>query len=46
MKKRMFFAFTLFALLFTLVVWQYAAAELVELQKKPHPVEQKYTETV
>lgn len=46
MKKRMFFGFALFALLFTLVVWQYAAAELVELQKKPHPVEKFHTETV
>lgn len=43
MKKRMFFGLSVFALLFTLVAWQYASAELVELQKKPKPVEKEYS---
>ena len=41
MKKKIFFGFTLFAMLFTLVAWQFAAAELVELQKKSLQVEQE-----
>ena len=44
MKKRMFFGLTLFAMLFTLVAWQYASAELVELQNKPQVTEQTYSE--
>lgn len=34
MKKRMFYGFTLFVFLFMLVAWQFAAAELAELQSK------------
>ena len=44
MKKRMFFGLTLFAMLFTMVAWQYASAELVELKKKPEPSESNYSE--
>ncbi|MFD0977490.1 hypothetical protein [Salinimicrobium gaetbulicola] len=32
MIKRMFFGFTLFVALFTLVAWQFAKEELTELQ--------------
>ncbi len=43
MKKRMFYGFTLFVFLFMLVAWQFAAAELAELQAKPKssPVQKK-----
>lgn len=41
MKKRMFFGLSLFAMMFTLVAWQYAADELVEIQKEPLKVEQQ-----
>ncbi len=44
MKKKMFFGLTFFAMLFTLVAWQYASAELVELEKKPALTHEKYTE--
>lgn len=45
MKKRMFYGFTLFVFLFMLVAWQFAAAELAELQAKPKsPVQEKETE--
>ncbi|WP_424492497.1 hypothetical protein [Salinimicrobium sp. GXAS 041] len=44
MKKRMFFGLTIFAMLFTLVAWQYASAELVELEKKPEFSQQQYSE--
>lgn len=40
MKKRMFYGFTLFVFLFMLVAWQFAAAELAELQTETKtPVE-------
>lgn len=39
MIKRMFFGFTLFVALFTLVAWQFAKEELTELQ----PSEQQVT---
>lgn len=32
MSKRIFYGFTVFVILFTLVAWQYAAAELAELR--------------
>lgn len=44
MKKRMFFGLTLFAMLFTLVAWQYASAELVELENQPELTQKSYTE--
>lgn len=44
MKKRLFFGLTLFAMLFTLVAWQYASAELVELEKNPHLTQKDYSE--
>ncbi|MGB7785591.1 MAG: hypothetical protein WBL27_05770 [Salinimicrobium sp.] len=45
MKKRMFYGFTLFVFLFLLVAWQFAAAELAELQAQPKsPVEEKESE--
>ncbi len=44
MKKRMFFGLTIFAMLFTLVAWQYASAELVELEKNPELSQQEYSE--
>jgi hypothetical protein len=47
MKKRMFYGFTLFVVLFLLVAWQFAAAELAELQSKPKvPSEKEKTELV
>lgn len=45
MKKKMFFAFMLFTMLFTLVAWQFAAAELVELQEKSPKGEQEQIRT-
>lgn len=43
MKKKLFFGFTLFVMLFTLVAWQYASAELVELQEKTDLSNERYT---
>ncbi|GHA45029.1 hypothetical protein GCM10007103_27770 [Salinimicrobium marinum] len=43
MKKKLFFGFTLFVMLFTMVAWQYASAELVELQNKTDITEKDYT---
>jgi hypothetical protein len=43
MKKKLFFGFTLFVMLFTLVAWQYASAELVELQEKTDLTKESYT---
>lgn len=39
----MFFGLTFFAMMFTLVVWQYASAELVELQEKTEFVKKNHT---
>ncbi|MFV8836983.1 hypothetical protein [Salinimicrobium soli] len=41
MKKRMFYGFTLFVSLFMLVAWQFAAAELAQLQSKSKIPSQK-----
>ncbi|MFD2517129.1 hypothetical protein [Salinimicrobium flavum] len=35
MKKKIFYGFSFFVFLFTMVVWQFAAAELAELQDEP-----------
>lgn len=46
MKKRMFFGFTLFVIMFTMVAWQFAAAELAEIQSETKPVaEQELVDT-
>jgi hypothetical protein len=45
MKKRMFYGFTLFVVLFMLVAWQFAAAELAEIQAEPeNPSDKDQTE--
>lgn len=43
--KKIFYFFTAFVLIFTLVAWQYAATELVDLQEKQEtPREQNMTD--
>lgn len=44
MRKRMFIGLTLFAMLFTLVAWQYASAELVEIQEEVELVSEEISE--
>lgn len=34
MKKRLFYGFALFITLFMLVIWQFAAAELADIETK------------
>lgn len=40
----MFIGLTLFAMLFTLVAWQYASAELVEIQEEVELVSEEISE--
>lgn len=44
MKKRMFIGLTLFAMMFTLVAWQYASDELIEIQKETELVSKETPE--
>ena len=42
MKKRLFYGFAFFVTLFMLVAWQFAAAELVDIQvQQESSIEQK-----
>lgn len=44
MKKRLFIGLSLFAMMFTLVAWQYATAELVEIQEKTEIISEEISE--
>lgn len=43
MKKRLFYGFALFISLFMLVAWQFAAAELVDIQTEKKSAIEKRT---
>lgn len=44
MKKRLFYGLTMFAMLFTMIAWQYASAELVELENSAEMPEKNIME--
>ena len=44
MKKRMFFGLTVISMMFTLVAWQYAVEEIVELEQTTEISEQELGE--
>ncbi|MGI0105434.1 hypothetical protein [Salinimicrobium sp. WS361] len=46
MKKRMFFGFACFVGFSLLIAWQFAAAELADLQKKDDMIKKEKTEFV
>ena len=46
MKKRMFFSFACFVGFSLLIAWQFAAAELADLQKKDDMIKKEKTEFV
>lgn len=47
MKKRMFFGFALFVAIFMSIAWQFAVAELADIQSKAKPsIKEQTTEVV